>query len=377
MKLSRPFGLIICAFCLAAPVAGHAQPAATNLWQLQVSHFDGESSPAIARDGTIYQATFDGKLLAITPAGEIKWTFKMGYEIKSSPAIADEGMIYFGARDRMLYALTSDGKLKWTFVTGAWIDSSPAIDTDGTIYFGSWDKKFYALKPDGSLKWVFATSNIVVSSPAIGVDGTIYFGSHDKKLYALQPEGALRWFFLTGGPITSSPALAADGTIYFTSTDGCLYALKPDGTERWRLRTGGFTESSPVLDEPGNIFLAANNSRMAVTADGDKILDYATPLLIDGSPAVAADGLVYFATAWGDLSAFKPRGPIVWSASIGRGVMPNSSLAIGSDGLIYLGDGRNLYCFVTTNAAPLAKSSWPMFRADARHTGRVQIQNGN
>ena len=371
MKLSWPLGLIICAFCLGAPVAIHAQPAATNLWQLAVSAFDGESSPAIARDGTIYQATFDGKLLAITPAGEIKGTFQMGHEIKSSPAIAEDGTIYFGARDRKFYALAPDGKLKWTFATGAWIDSSPAIATDGTIYFGSWDKKFYALKPDGSLKWIFAMSNIVVSSPAIGTDGTIYFGSHDKKFYALQPDGTPRWFFLTGGPITSSPAIAADGAIYFTSTDGFLYALKSDGTERWRLRTGGFTESSPVLDDQGNIYLGVNNSRTAVTAGGEKCLDYGTPLPVDNSPAIAADGLVYFATAWGELSTFKPRGPIVWTAIIGRGVIPNSSLVIGPDGSIYVGDGRNLYCFVTTNAAPLAKSSWPMFHANLRHTGRV------
>jgi outer membrane protein assembly factor BamB len=371
MKLLRLFGLVICTFCSGAPVVIDAQLAPTNLWQLPVSHFDGESSPAIARDGTVYQATFDGKLFAITPAGEIKWTYNMGHEIKSSPAIAEDGTVYFGARDRKFYALTPDGKLKWTFATGAWIDSSPAVGADGAVYFGSWDKKFYSLKPDGSLKWIFATSNIVVSSPAIGADGTIYFGSHDRKFYALRPDGTLRWSFLTGGPITSSPAIAADGTIYFTSTDGCLYALKPDGTERWRLRTGGFTESSPVLDEQGEIYLGANNSRTAVTPNGEKCLDYPAPLPIDVSPVVAADGLVYFATAWGELSAFKPRGPIVWTAFIGRGVIPNSSPAIGTDGLIYLGDGRILYCFVATNAAPLAKSSWPMFRANPRHTGRV------
>jgi outer membrane protein assembly factor BamB len=375
MKLSRPLGLIICAFSVAASIASLAQPAATNLWQLPVSHFDGESSPAIARDGTIYYATFDGKLLAITPAGEIKWTYEMGHEIKSSPAIAEDGTVYFGARDRKFYALTPHGKLKWTFATGAWVDSSPAIGADGTVYFGSWDKKFYALKPDGSLKWTFATSNIIVSSPAIGADGTIYFGSHDKKFYALQPDGMLQWFFLTGGPITSSPAIAADGTIYFTSTDGCLYALKPDGTEWWRLRTGGFTESSPVLDEQGKIYLAVNNTKTCVSADGEKSWDYGSPLLIDNSPAAAANGLVYFATAWGDLSAFNAQRQVVWSAMIGTGVIPNSSTMIGADGLIYVGDGRNLYCFAATNSAPLAKSSWPMFRADARHTGRVQVQN--
>ncbi|MEJ0090199.1 MAG: PQQ-binding-like beta-propeller repeat protein [Limisphaerales bacterium] len=374
MKLSLNIiltALLVSVFNLVALLTAQAQPAATNLWRLQVSRFDGESSPAIGTDGTIYQATFDGKLLAITPEGEIKWTFKMGHEIKSSPAIADDGTIYFGARDRKFYAVTPEGKLKWTFPTGAWIDTSPAIGADGTVYFGSWDKKFYALKPNGSLKWAFATSNIVVSSPSIGADGTIYFGSHDKKLYALKPDGTLSWTFLTDGPIISSPAIAADGIIYFTSTDGNFYALKPDGTERWRLRTGGFTESSPVLDAQDDIYLGVNYAKYSIDQDGKKILDYGSPNLINISPVAAADGLVYFTASWGDLSAFDSQGHLAWSAPIGTGVIPDTSPVIDAGGVIYFGDGRNLYSFVATNGAPLAKSSWPMFRANPRHTGRV------
>ena len=127
-------------FCLSAQLICHAQSTPTNLWTLRVSNYHADSSPAVARDGTIYQANFAGKLLAVTPQGKITWTFQINSEIKSSPAIADDGTIYFGARDRKFYAVTPRGKLKWTFPTGAWIDSSPAIGADGTVYFGSWEK---------------------------------------------------------------------------------------------------------------------------------------------------------------------------------------------------------------------------------------------
>jgi hypothetical protein len=40
--------------------------------------------------------------------------------------------------------------------------------------------------------------------------------------------------------------------------------------------------------------------------------------------------------------------------------------------MIYLPDARNLIAMAVTNGAPLAKSSWPMFRANPQHTGRVQ-----
>src|SRR5271170_3547630 len=186
-------GLFACLLWIVARLPCPAQPDPTNLWTLQLPDFFTTSSPAIAPDGTIYQATFTGKLLAVTPQGKVKWIFKAGREVGSSPAIADDGTIYFGSRDRKFYAVTPDGSLKWTFQTGAWVDSSPAIGVDGTIYFGSWDTNFYALHPDGSEKWRFAAGGIVDSSPAIAADGTIYFGSHDKKFYALKPDGKLLW----------------------------------------------------------------------------------------------------------------------------------------------------------------------------------------
>ena len=298
---------------------------------LRVSDYLADSSPAVAADGTIYQASFAGKMWAITPQGNVKWVYKINSEIKSSPAIADDGTIYFGACDRKFYAVTPRGKLKWSFPTGAWVDSSPAIAGDGTIYFGSWDANFYALNPDGSKKWVFATSNIVVSSPAIGKDGTIYFGSHDKKFYALKPDGKLLWSFTTGAPIISSPAINPDGVIYFTSTDGIFYALRPDGLELWRLHTGGVTESSPVLDENGNIFLSVNRpnfhrprgEKAMGAVFGGRRLTLLLPL-----PRTVR----FISPCRGRLVAFQQNGAELWHVDTDANLV--ASPAIGSDGTI-------------------------------------------
>jgi hypothetical protein len=47
-----------------------------------------------------------------------------------------------------------------------------------------------------------------------------------------------------------------------------------------------------------------------------------------------------------------------------------ASPAIGSDGTIYVAEENWLQAINSTNRlAPLAKSSWPMFRANPRHTG--------
>src|SRR5690242_19739765 len=74
---------------LGASIGCQAQPAATNVWTFLLPSRDSDSTPAVAPDGTIYQATFNGRLFAITPQGQQKWMFQAGREIKSSPAIAN------------------------------------------------------------------------------------------------------------------------------------------------------------------------------------------------------------------------------------------------------------------------------------------------
>lgn len=345
---------------------------ATNLWQFpftsRVPYNSSQSTPAIAPDGTLYVGAFDGQIYALTPDGKAKWRFQAGREIKSSPAIAEDGTIYFGSRDRSLYALTPAGTLRWKFAAGAWVDSSPAIATDGTIYFGSWDKNFYALKPDGALKWKLATGGIVDSSPAIAADGTIYFGSHDKKFYAANPDGTVRWTFLTGAEITASPALGADGDIYFSSTDGNLYRLKADGTERWHYRIGGGSDGSPVLADNGNIFIAAGHKVLDVSPAGTKLWSWESACWMDETPA-AAQGTVCLSAPWRHLWARQLDGSSLWESQMTENL--TSSPVISDQGVVYGCCQTYLLAIQPPVALAPATSSWPMFRANARHTGRV------
>ena len=357
-------------FCLSA----HADnlPSATNLWSFWFNSGmfadDSWSTPAVAPDGTIYVGAFSGLLHALDSDGHEKWRFQAGLQIKSSPAIADDGTIYFGARDRRLYAVTPEGKLKWNFSTGAWVDSSPAIAADGTIYFGSWDKNFYALNPDGSLKWKFPAGGIVDSSPAIGADGAIYFGAHNGKFYALTPTGQARWTFLTGAEITSSPAIGEDGDLYFSSTDGNLYRLKADGKEVWHCRIGGGGNGSPVLAENGNVFIAAAKRTLIISPAGAIVRQLDSEHWIDETPA-AAQGMVCFSSAWRHLWATSPEGTDLWSCMTLNNL--TSSPVIGNNGTIYCCCSRHVEALRPPVPLFPAKSPWPMFRANARHTGRV------
>ncbi|MDR3457603.1 MAG: PQQ-binding-like beta-propeller repeat protein [Verrucomicrobiae bacterium] len=361
-------------FALALLAQWHAMAAGTNglseVWQVRLDNGTSASSPAIAPDGTIYQGTFGGRMLAISPEGKVQWTFRTNREIKSSPAVGTDGTIYFGCRDWKFYALTPAGKLKWTFATGAWVDSSPAIADDGTLYFGSWDKSFYALAPDGKLKWKFATSNLITTSPAIAADGTVYFGSHDKYFYALAPDGKLKWKFLTGAEIDASPTIAADGTVYFASTDGNLYALHPDGTESWRMHTGSYLASLPVLDGDGNLYFTAYKKNLSVTRDGKLRWEHQAEIQMELAELVTAGDWIYCTVPWLHVGFSDRAGNFDAGFQLGFNLAsaPNLSPA----GLIHACDGACLFALKPASSTPLEKSPWPMWRANPQHTGRVQ-----
>jgi len=84
---------------------------------------------------------------------------------------------------------------------------------------------------------------------------------------------------------------------------------------------------------------------------------------------VAADRTVYL-SPWHDLVAFGPDGKQLWRLTFDHTV--SASPAIDGNGTIYVIAGKQLNALVSTNgSSPLAKSPWPMFRANLRHTGRV------
>jgi len=371
-------GLLAGSLALGSLSSAASQVQPQLLWKLSLldttGYLGSEAAPAVANDGTVYFATFYGKFCAVSPEGGIVWQFQAGREIHSASCIGDDGTLYFGCRDWKLYALTPAGKLKWTFATKGWVDSSPALAADGTIYFGSWDGSFQAVHPDGTGKWSFATGGVVDSSPAIGADGTIYFGSHDGNFYALKPDGTLRWKFATGGPIPSSPAIGADGRIYFTSMDHNLYALSAGGKELWRRDVHNVSACGPVIDAGGNVLLLPSLDARVFTPEGKETVIFGTPTVENVSPLVAPNGQVFFSHSWRKFEAYDPgrfgRDPAFWSFPTLANLLDSPVMA--PDGNIYCMDAHFLYAFrADWGPPPWNCGPWPMFHANARHTGRV------
>jgi outer membrane protein assembly factor BamB len=178
----------------------------------------------------------------------------------------------------------------------------------------------------------------------------IYAATNPGIVYAVTPAGQIAWQFDIAaagfqGVLRSSPAVGVDGGIYFGLNYGSpssgLFALNTDGSVRWI-----FQPSDLPPDVPPDHFD------------------------IYSSPAIGADGTIYFGQEFGRVYALNPDGSVRWIQNT-SGSFTWSSPALHSNGMLFIGDiAGNCYA-IGTESAGLAAAPWPKYRFDNQNTGRV------
>ena len=375
MRMKR--GISTACLCLAFLSECNAQQSVTSLWEV-VLQGAVLSSPALANDGTIYVGS--QYLYAINPNGTVKWTFAAPQGFPSAPAIGIDGTIYIGSYDNKLYAINPDGTKKWDFETGGNVQTSPVITASNAIFVGSEDGNFYILNPDGTEQWRSRFSSFYSGSPGIGPDGSIYVSG--VGFVALTLSGIVEWRFPLNTSF-SSPAVDLDGTVYIGIDCICqigLFALNPDGTEKWRFNKGndGTAFRCPVIGADGTVYIAGGTRKLfALNPGGMKKWEFylgddnTSQTGYDFSPAIAEDGTIYFGCWNNILYALNPDGIEKWRFVAEQGI--STSPVIAPNGVVYVGSfdyagPGKLYAL--QGSSGLAKSPWPMFKQNPRHTGR-------
>ncbi len=283
-------------------------------------------TPSIGRDGTLYVPAENGILLALDPAtGASHWSYNTAVNprdpqgLYSSTAVGPDGTVYFGSYDQYLYAINPNGTLKWRALFDAGIFASPVVGPR-TIYSGADDGKVYAINSiDGTRKWTLVTgSSAINASPSLDTNGNLYIGvasTQNPRFFSINPHGTTNWIFTAGGGVRSSAAIGSDGTIYFGCDDGQLYALNPNGTLKWNFNAGSPVRSSPALAADGTIYCGCQNGTLqALDANGSSLWSFQTSGEVSASPAIGPDGSVYFASGNGSLYVFRGRRPPMISA---------------------------------------------------------------
>ena len=341
------------------------------------------TSPTLGTNGTIYIGT-SGGMYAITNSGSVasnKWIFSA--PVSTAAAIGSDGTIYFGDANPSggLHALNLDGSEKWVFQPQPqnWVpfQSSPLIGYDNTLYFVA-RGALYAVSPTGIKKWQYLFDEELsgaVLSPVMGSDGTIFVTSYNRILYAIRSDGVLKWSRQLPGPMGESPAIALDGTILVTSS--LFYAFTADGTNLWRGTVYGGTHGSPIIATDGTIYVGDGDDfglsafSPAGTGKWHVLPASSRSRPPPSTPALDSAGNIYYCTS-NTLWSLNPEGQVLWNVPGEQtGTSPSTaSPVIGPDGTIYAYLHYKLYAVAGTNA--LSDSVWPMYRANARHTGKTE-----
>ena len=132
-----------------------------------------------------------------------------------------------------------------------------------------------------------------------------------------------------------------------------------------------------MLAADGTIGIASYLDQVTVTgfydAAGHRRWTCPSACPIDVS-AVAVSDRFYVSVPWRNVQAVPPGKPQAewhfWLADLKDNV--SASLTVSPEGIVYACAGFHLYAFRPPGELlPPAKSAWPMFRANPRHTGRV------
>ncbi|QYM77934.1 S8 family serine peptidase [Horticoccus luteus] len=355
-----------------------------SLWQATTGN-NLTSSPAVAPDGSVYVGSVDGYLYAYNADGSQKWApFNTGGLIDTcSPAIGDDGTVYVGSFSGSLYAIDgATGAQKWTqqVASGGTVANSPALAPDGSIYLRSNDGQLVAFTNAGTQKWTFPIPGESYASPIVAPDGTIYLGADNATFYAVNSTGTQQWKYTLSDANTAiytTAALDSSGNIYFATFGGApntVRSLTPAGALRWSASLGDNSTSSPALSADGaTLYLAAYDHYLYAFNTANGALRW--KFLLGGevrasSPAVDANGVVYIGCYDGLLYAINPDGSLHRTYPTGDWI--RSSPAIAGHALYVGSNDRKLYAF-DLNAGP-ATGPWPMYRANARRTGRAIVE---
>ena len=248
-------------------------PNGTRKWQAYAGGVVNATAALLA-DGGIVVQNEDSSVVCFNANGSHRWGFPSGGG-NSSPAVAPDGSVFVATQEGLVYSLDpATGLPKWPqpyAVSTAPVNASLALDPSRSrICVVDDDGFFSTVDFQGNGGWRYSVGD-VASTPVIGPDGSIYLGG-GGKLWALDADGNLKWSFappLDG--VVSAPCVTADGVVYCLVTAGkkkladlqssdSLYAVNSDGNRRWACGLGeGFSDmfiSAPKVDGAGLIYVA-------------------------------------------------------------------------------------------------------------------------
>ena len=310
-------------------------------WELPVNyigHTAPKSSPLPTPDGeTILIPADTGKMHAVTPMGEHRWTTqttatRQGFH--ATPVIVD-GVAYLGGYDGAnrnqeagMYAFDIEtGEVLWRTEE---MDGSVAIGSSA----GYWEGYLYVIvehrhpEKKGEL-WVFdaETGEGVFKDdrmegmphPTVAISPTeerLVSGSNDGLVYCWEfPSLEFAWSFETARPV-KGPIALYEGSAFVGSWDGHVYSLGlADGEKEWSFKTNNIVMSAIAVDPEAGVVYAGSDDQHVYALDagtGEEVWATDVKGRVMSGVTVTSDAVLAGTTA-GELVALeKDTGDLRW-----------------------------------------------------------------
>lgn len=229
---------------------------------------------------------------------------------------------------------------------GGAVDSSPAVDVNNQVFV----KDTYcvtSLSTGGTAKWEQCDfndppfSNKPRTAVTPGNNGYVYVGYEDGYVRPMNDNnlGVASQKYFTGGSYFSDLVLSDQGDLYFGADDGKLYMREPvAGGASWTYQTGGVV-GTPAIAADGTVYFGSeDNSFYALDSLG--VLKWSVSFIGGiGKPVVGSDGTVYVTGYYSsagkkELVALNPDGTEKWTFVATPSL--SGAAAIGGDGTVYV-----------------------------------------
>ena len=215
-------------------LAAHSLRDGRRAWTLETGGTHPDIWPQVDPAGNVYITTLGSELVAVSPAGEVKWRTAIEDCAPALPAVSGAGVIYLATLYGELIAVGEDGEVRWQrqllgeFASGAGYGFQPslAVNSSGTVAVVFGASALYVLAINGAEKYRYRDLQGRPMPPAIADDGTVYLQDFGG-VTAIGPDGSVLWCNESLGAVGScQPQLGPDGTLY-VMYDEQLYALDP------------------------------------------------------------------------------------------------------------------------------------------------------
>ncbi len=268
--------------------------------------------------------------------------------------------------------------------------ATPVVDQHGDVYLADRDNSVTKFNTDPSLVCPVQDTKLkcrkiwqynhghegdVWTSPVL-YNGAVYFANNQSKdgfgvVTALNAvDGTVKWKYVIGTTVqTSSPAIDKHGTVYLGDTQGVVHAFRgTDGVRLWKTAAIGTSiGASPVISaDSKTLFVGSSTGLVAIDLCGDnppplcvpgtQLWTFPTNGAVNQTPALAANGTLYFGAKLGSIKTLYALNPGVphqsqppsapkWTNQIASGSANSAFPIVGLDGTVYVGRDRGVSAF--------------------------------